>query len=184
MNKYCNYHRHSQYSNLSSPDSTLTINDYIQRAKELGHTSISVTEHGYCPMTSVLEAYPLCKQNNMKLLIGAEGYFVNDRFEKDRSNYHIVLMALNEKGRKQLNLAITEANMTGFYHKARLDRELISTLDKENFIVTTACVAGVGNDEDIVKFLYDKFGKNLFLEVQSHNHPTQIAYNKKNDLYK
>ena len=177
--KYCNYHRHSQYSNLSSPDSTLTINDYIQRAKELGHTSISVTEHGYCPMTSVLEAYPLCKQNNMKLLIGAEGYFVNDRFEKDRSNYHIVFMALNEKGRKQLNLAITEANMTGFYHKARLDRELISRLDKENFIVTTACVAGVGNDEDIVKFLYDKFGENLFLEVQSHNHPTQIAYNKK-----
>ena len=47
MNKYCNYHRHSQYSNLSSPDSTLTINDYIKRAKELGHTSISVTEHGY-----------------------------------------------------------------------------------------------------------------------------------------
>ena len=179
MNKYCNYHRHSQYSNLSSPDSTLTINDYIQRAKELGHTSISVTEHGYCPMTSVLEAYPLCKQNNMKLLIGAEGYFVNDRFEKDRSNYHIVLMALNERGRKQLNLAITEANMTGFYHKARLDRELIASLDKENFIVTTACVAGVGNDECIVKFLYDKFGENLFLEVQSHNHPTQIAYNKK-----
>lgn len=177
--KYCNYHRHSQYSNLSSPDSTLTINDYLKRAKELNHTSLSVVEHGYCPMTSILEAYSICKKNGMKLLIGAEAYFVNDRFEKDRSNYHIVLMALNEKGRKQLNLAISEANMTGFYHKARLDRELISKLDKENFIVTTACVAGVGNDEDIVCFLHEKFQENLFLEIQSHNHPTQIEYNKK-----
>ena len=177
--KYTNYHRHSQYSNLSSPDSTLTINDYLKRAKELNHTSLSVVEHGYCPMTSILEAYSICKKNDMKLLIGAEAYFVNDRFEKDRSNYHIVLMALNEKGRKQLNLAISEANMTGFYHKARLDREIISKLDKENFIITTACVAGVGNDEEIVEFLYKKFGKNMFLEIQSHNHPTQIEYNKK-----
>ena len=177
--KYCNYHRHSQYSNLSSPDSTLTINDYLKRAKELNHTSLSVVEHGYCPMTSILEAYSICKKNGMKLLIGAEAYFVNDRFEKDRSNYHIVLMALNEKGRKQLNLAISEANMTGFYHKARLDRELISKLDKENFIVTTACVAGVGNDEEIIQFLHKKFEENLFLEIQSHNHPTQIEYNKK-----
>ena len=115
----------------------------------------------------------------MKLLIGAEAYFVNNRFEKDRSNYHIVLMALNEKGRKQLNLVISEANVTGFYHKARLDRELISKLDKENFIVTTACVAGVGNDEEIIQFLHKKFEENLFLEIQSHNHPTQIEYNKK-----
>ena len=177
--RYTNYHRHSQYSNLSSPDSTLTINDYLKRAKELNHTSLSVVEHGYCPMTSILEAYSICKKNNMKLLIGAEAYFVNDRFEKDRSNYHIVLMALNEKGRKQLNLAISEANMTGFYHKARLDRELISKLDKENFIVTTACVAGVGNDEEIIQFLHKKFEENLFLEIQSHNHPTQVEYNKK-----
>ena len=177
--RYCNYHRHSQYSNLSSPDSTLTINDYLKRAKELNHTSLSVVEHGYCPMTSILEAYSICKNNNMKLLIGAEAYFVNNRFEKDRSNYHIVLMALNEKGRKQLNLVISEANMTGFYHKARLDRELISKLNKENFIITTACVAGVGNDEDIIRFLKDKFQENLFLEIQAHNHPTQIEYNKK-----
>ena len=177
--KYCNYHRHSQYSNLSSPDSTLTINDYLKRAKELNHTSLSVVEHGYCPMTSILEAYSICEKNNMKLLIGAEGYFVNDRFEKDRSNFHIVIMALNEKGRKQLNLAISEANMTGFYHKARLDREIILKLDEENFIITTACVAGVGNDEEIVEFLHKKFGKNMFLEIQSHNHPTQIEYNRK-----
>ena len=64
--KYCNYHHHSQYSNLSSPDSTLTINDYLKRAKELNHTSLSVVEHGYCPMTSVLEAYSICKKNNTK----------------------------------------------------------------------------------------------------------------------
>ena len=178
--KFCNYHRHSQLSNITTIDCTLKVKDYINRALELGHTSISTVEHGYHGgMTGILEAYSECKKNNLKLLIGAEGYFVKNRHEKDKSNYHIVIMALNHDGLKQLNLAISEANMSGYYYKARLDYEIISKLNPKNFIITTACVAGISNDEEIVIKLHEQFKDNLFLEVQSHNHPTQIKHNKK-----
>ena len=180
MNKYVNYHKHSMASNISSPDSTLTIDDYIRRAKELGHDCISTVEHSWHGgMTFILEAYEKCKQNNMKLLIGAEAYFVKNRHEKDKSNYHIVIMALNEKGRKELNLVLSEANITGYYYKARLDEELLLNLTPENFIITSACVAGIINNEELIIKIHDHFRDNFFLETQSHNHPTQIKINKK-----
>ena len=179
MKKYANYHRHSKYSNIATIDCTLTVHDYVRRALELGHTSISTVEHGYHGgMTSILEAYEVCQKNGLKLLVGAEAYFVEDRFEKDKTNYHIVIMALNHKGLKQLNLALSEANMTGYYYKARLDFDIISKLDPKNFIVTTACVAGVGINENILIRLRHHFGENFFLEVQSHNHHKQIEHNE------
>ena len=180
MNKYVNYHKHSMASNISSPDSTLTIDDYIRRAKELGHDCISTVEHSWHGgMTFILEAYEKCKQNNMKLLIGAEAYFVKNRHEKDKSNYHIVIMALNEKGRKELNLVLSEANITGYYYKARIDEELLLKLTPENFIITSACVAGIINNEEMIIKIHEHFRDNFFLETQSHNHPTQIKINKK-----
>ena len=180
MNKYVNYHKHSMASNISSPDSTLTIDDYIRRSKELGHDCISTVEHSWHGgMTFILEAYEKCKQNNMKLLIGAEAYFVKNRHEKDKSNYHIVIMALNEKGRKELNLVLSEANVTGYYYKARIDEELLLKLTPENFIITSACVAGIINNEEMIIKIHEHFRDNFFLETQSHNHPTQIKINKK-----
>ena len=177
--KYTNYHKHTQYSNITTVDTPLTAQKYIERIKELGHTSYSTVEHGYHGgMTGILEAYDLCKKNNLKLLIGAEGYFVKDRYEKNKSNYHIVLMCLNEDGRKELNFALSEANMNGYYYKPRIDYNLILNLTPQNFIITSACVAGLLNDEEIIKKLHNHFGENFFLEVQSHNHPTQIKYNK------
>ena len=177
--KYTNYHKHTQYSNITTVDTPLTAQKYIERIKELGHTSYSTVEHGYHGgMTGILEAYDLCKKNNLKLLIGAEGYFVKDRYKKNKSNYHIVLMCLNEDGRKELNFALSEANMNGYYYKPRIDYNLILNLTPQNFIITSACVAGLLNDEEIIKKLHNHFGENFFLEVQSHNHPTQIKYNK------
>ena len=67
-----------------------------------------------------------------------------DRFEKDRSNRHIIIIAKNNDGAMQLNDIMTEAHQTGFYYKPRIDKELLFSLNSKNFIITTACVAGFG----------------------------------------
>lgn len=177
--EFVNYHCHRQYSNAVTIDCAISHEDYIRRIKELGHETLTVIEHGYTGgMTSILEAYSLCKKNNIKMLIGAECYFVKDRKVSDDSNWHIVIIALNHSALKQLNLAISLANETGFYKKARLDYELISKLTPENFIVTSACIGGVANDTEIIEFLKNHFKENFYLEIQSHNHIAQINFNK------
>lgn len=72
-------------------------------------------------------------------MFGAEAYWVKDRFEKDRSNCHIYIGAKNENGRRAINDALSEANITGFYGQARLDIPLILGLPKDDVIVTSAC---------------------------------------------
>lgn len=176
---YVNYHRHSHFSNLSSPDSTLMPIDYINRALELGHDTVCVMEHGnHGSMTNILEMYKLANKHSLKLIIGAECYYVRDRKEKDKSNFHVVLIALNHDGLKELNKIVSQANTDGYYYKARIDDELILSLNPNNFIVTTACVAGIAKDYDIVKLFKSHFGDNFYLEVQSHNHIAQIEHNK------
>lgn len=177
--EFVNYHCHRQYSNAVTIDCAISHEDYIRRIKELGHETLTVIEHGYTGgMTSILEAYSLCKKNNIKMLIGAECYFVKDRKVSDDSNWHIVIIALNHSALRQLNLAISLANETGFYKKARLDYELISKLTPENFIVTSACIGGVANDTEIIELLKNHFKENFYLEIQSHNHIAQINFNK------
>jgi DNA polymerase III alpha subunit len=178
---YHNYHRHSHYSNISTPDVIVKPKDYIERMKELDHTTYFTTEHRYGG--NFLEAYDLCKQNNMKMVFGVEGYYVDNRFEKDKSNHHIILIGLNRQAFFDINKIVSEANKTGYYYKPRLDLELLLSVNPENLIVTTACVAGRLNGEDaeekFLKPVYNHFGKNLYLEVQSHSHIVQKDYNYK-----
>ena len=74
---------------------------------------------------------------------GTEAYFVKDRFAKDRSNKHIVIVAKNNDGVLQLNEIMSEAHSTGFYYRPRIDQELLFSLNPNNFVITTACIAGI-----------------------------------------
>ena len=114
-------------------------------------------------------------------MFGAEAYWVKDRFEKDRSNCHIYIGAKNENGRRAINDALSEANITGFYGQARLDIPLILGLPKDDVIVTSACLAGWRYDDAdaIWEEIAKHFGKNFFFEVQYHNTPSQIELNKR-----
>lgn len=114
-------------------------------------------------------------------MFGAEAYWVKDRFEKDRSNCHIYVGAKNENGRRAINDALSEANITGFYGQARLDIPLILGLPKNDVIITSACVAGWRYDDAdaIWEEIAKHFGKNFFFEVQYHNTPSQIELNKR-----
>lgn len=170
MTTYQNYHKHSYYSNLSTPDSVTSYEDYAKRAVELGHKILSSVEHGN--QGRYIECYELAKQYDLKFLFGTEAYFVKDRKEKDGTNAHLVLLARNENGRQWINEILSEANISGFYRHARIDRELLYSIPKNDIWVTSACVAGVWKYESYEELLcemHQYFGDNFFLEVQSHN---------------
>lgn len=155
--------------------------DYINRAKELSHTTYFTTEHGW--QGNIFEALTLCKENDLECIYGVEAYYVDDRFNKeDRKNSHIILIALTNKARREINNIISKANTEGFYYKPRIDRELLLSLTPTDTIITTACVVGRlfkdEYEEEFLKPIHNHFKDNLYLEVQSHNHISQINHNK------
>ena len=195
-----NYHKHTQGTNPRIADSVASNYDYFKRAVELGHGIISVMEHGW--QGRYIEGYELSRKcinktecdlcnsctdpkscdcyKHLVFVSGAEAYWVKDRKEKDRTNCHIYIGAMNETGRRAINSILSEANISGFYGTARLDEELILSLPSEDVIVTTACLAFWKYDdvEDFILKLNSHF-KYFFLEVQYHNTDTQKQLNKK-----
>lgn len=176
---YQNYHRHSHITNPRIADSAVTNEAYARRAVELGHTILSSCEHGFQGRYN--ETINLAKEYGLKPLVCAEAYWVKDRLEKDKSNCHIFIAAMNERGRRALNSVLSEANITGFYGQPRLDTELILSLPKDDVIVTTACVAywKYEDIEDVTAQFAEHFGNNFYLEVQYHNTESQIDLNKR-----
>lgn len=183
MVRYNNQHRHDFYSNIRSLDVVAKPIEYAERIKELdGEKGIFFsTNHGY--QGNIHEYYTLCQQYNLKLLCGVEAYYVDNRHEKDKSNYHIVIIGKGNEGYHEINRIMSKANEDGFYYKPRIDKELLLSLNPEYVMVETGCVAGrLRNDEgaeEWLKEMKDHFKDNLFIEVQSHNEPIQIEYNKK-----
>ena len=180
MITYINYHKHDELSNLYTTDSPVHLRDYCKRAKELGHTVFSTVEHGW--VGDVFEANKLAAEYGLKFIVGAEFYFVKDRKTDDRTNAHIIVMAMNENGREAINDIQSEANLSGFYYKPRVDLELLLSLPEEDVVVTTACIGGIwkyDDCEDIIAALHNKFKSNFYLEVQPHNNEKQAALNNR-----
>ena len=180
--RYNNYHKHTHYSNIRTLDCVSKPEDYIKRAVELGHTTYFTTEHGY--QGNIYEAYTLCQQYGLKCIYGVEAYYVDDMYDKSsRANYHIMLVAMTEKARKEINRIMSLANQEGFYYKPRIDLKCLLSLTPTDTIVTTACVAGrmfKGDDwkENFLVPISNHFKNNFYLEVQDHVEPTQANYNK------
>lgn len=181
--RYNNYHKHDMYGNIRSLDCVVKPIEYIERAKELdGDKAIFFsTNHGY--QGNIHEYYTLCKENGVKLIAGVETYYVSNRFEKDRSNYHLIIIAKNQEGYKAINRIMSEANLTGWYYKPRIDDELLFSLNPDDVIITTACIASRlrdidGSEEWIIK-MKEHFKDSFYLEVQNHNERNQIEYNKR-----
>lgn len=181
--RYNNYHKHTHYSNIRSLDCISKPEDYIKRAVELGHTTYFTTEHGF--QGNIYEAHTLCEQYNLRCIYGVEAYYVNDMHDKSsRSNYHLMLVAMTDNGRKEINKIMSLANTDGFYYKPRIDLKCLLSLTPTDVVVTTACVAspmfkGEDWEENFLKPVHNHFGKNFYLEVQNHNELVQIEHNKK-----
>lgn len=139
--RYNNYHKHTMYSNLRTLDCISKPIDYINRAKELGHTTYFTTEHGY--QGNIFEAHTLCNENGLKCIYGVEAYYVDDINDKSsRAMYHIILIAMTEKARQEINKIMSTANTDGYYYKPRIDLNMLLSLTPTDTIVTTACIAG------------------------------------------
>ena len=173
---YYNYHKHDHKGNIKSLDVIVKLEEYCKRAIELGHNAIFTTNHGM--QGDIFEATTLAKQYGLKLIVGAECYYVKDRHEKDRSNNHIIIIALNDSGVRQLNKILSIANEDGYYYKPRIDYELLMGLNPKDVVITTACVAGILPQKDLVLELNDKFKGHFFLEVQDHDADIQKKFNK------
>lgn len=185
-----NYHRHSHYSNIILPDSVVTNEDYAKRTVELGQSLLFSTEHG--TQGNYRECYDLAKKYNLRWRYAAEAYFVTDRLSQDRTNAHIILAAKTEKGMYDLNETLSEAMISGYYYRPRVDLDLLMSLDPKDVFITTACVAGVwayGWDKEnqrydwsepdrLVRILRDHFKDSFMLEVQYHDVGRQKVVNE------
>jgi len=181
--KYYNYHCHNMYGNPISMDVIVSMEDYCKRAKELGHDAFFTTCHGL--QGDIFQATTLAHQYDLKMIVGAELYYVPDRLSvdenghKDRSNRHIIIIALNHDGIRDLNRIISESFETGMYYKPRIDKELLFSLNPDNVVITTACVAGLWDDEELIVEMKKHFKNNMFLEVQDHNEEIQKKVNRR-----
>lgn len=174
-----NYHKHTCYSNIFIKDSAAFYEDYAKRAVELGHKVISSVEHGW--QGYYYECFELAQKYGLKFIFGSEAYWVKDRTENDRTNNHIILLAKNESGRRQINSILSEASETGYYYRPRIDLELLLSLNPKDVMITTACIAfwHYDDSEKIIEKLYQHFNESLYLEIQYHSTDSQIALNKK-----
>lgn len=144
----------------------------------------TTVEHGwagnYFKQYDDLEKFNKKNNTNIRWIYGCEAYWVKNRYEQDKSNCHIILLARNDNGRKAINKIVSIANKDGYYFRPRIDLELINQLPPNDVMITTACVAfwNKYNDIDfVVKYLAEKF-PHFYLEVQAHNTTTQKEINQ------
>lgn len=175
-------HVHSEYSEL---DGFSHPKEYLDRAKEIGLKAIAVTEHGNmcsCPYYDKLKKdYP-----GLKVIYGVELYECFDMSVQDQDNryFHLIALAKNEQGRIALNEIVTKSNFEGFYYKPRIDLNALKPY-AENLVILTACLASkIAREKDYKKCIdyineYKSIFPHFYLEMQSHRHEYQVAYNRK-----
>ena len=188
MAKFTHLHVHSEYSLL---DGLSKIDELISRTKELGMDSLALTDHGV--MHGIIKFYLKAKKAGIKPIIGMEAYVAaRSRFDKkpgiDANRYHLILLAKNEKGYKNLIKLSSLAHLEGFYYKPRIDMQLLKK-HSEGLICSTACLQGEIPDL-LRKRMYDKaeqrakqfleiFNKDFYIEIMRNNYPEQEQVNQK-----
>ncbi len=172
-NNFVNLHQHSDYS---IGDGYCTLDEIIARGKELGYNAVALTDHG--TTTGLYAFYHKCKQAGIKPILGMEGYFCPEPEMKSGDNAHILLLAKDINGLRNLYRLSTIAN-SQFYKKPRIG---LSDLRKyhEGLICTTACIAGLFNRyPDVVDEIAKLFGEDFYMEVQPHDFKEQKEYNER-----
>lgn len=173
---FTHLHVHTEYSLL---DGAARIRDLVARAAELGMKSLAITDHG--AMFGVIDFYRECLKNDIKPVIGCEVYtaarsMYDKDSDKDKRQGHLVLLAKNNEGYKNLIKIVSEGYTKGFYYKPRIDKSLLRQ-HSEGLIALSACLAGEiqqnllrGNYEGAkaeALELLDIFGEgNFYLELQ------------------
>ena len=190
-NKFVHLHVHTEYSLL---DGLTNIKKMLAHIKASGMDSIAVTDHG--SMYGIIEFYKEALKNEVKPIIGLEGYITNAKMEEkvEREkfhNYHLLLLAQTYEGYQNLMKLTSVAQLKGYYYKPRFDKETLTKYAK-GLICTSACANGEvaqflvdGNYKEAKKtaeWFVDLFGKNYFLEIQRHGYLESVKNIDSDDL--
>ena len=169
------YHCHSEYSLL---DSCTKYQDYVDLAVKNGSRALSISEHGK-PLNWT-EKWAACKKAGIRYIHSVEIYLTESLAERARDNYHTVLMARNMDGVRELNALISKScDKDHFYYTNRLSFDEFLGIS-DNIITTSACLASPLNKLPETHPRYMELARKYdFLEVQAHNHPEQIEFNKR-----
>ncbi len=193
MKDFVHLHLHTQYSLL---DGAIKIEDLVKKAKEFGYRAVGVSDHGN--LFGSYQFYKALKKEGIKPIIGMEAYFTTgSRFDRrtkgsednitDKYNHHLILIAKDDRGLKNLFKLSTLAYKEGFYYKPRIDYELLEKYG-EGLIALTACLKGVptyyasiNETEKAIEWVRkfkDIFGEDLYLELQANDLPEQAVANR------
>jgi DNA polymerase-3 subunit alpha len=181
---FAHLHVHTMYSLL---DGMCRINEVVSRAKDLGTTSLAITDHG--KMYGIVHFYKECIKQGIKPIIGCEVY-VNptDRMLKNSENkhdYHLVLLAKNNEGYKNLLKIVADSELNGFYYRPRTDLSVLRQYGK-GIIALSACIAGgvpnlmldgKYNEAKELALQYADIFDEFYLEIQPNNTPEQLKVN-------
>ena len=187
MSDFIHLHNHTHYS---FQDGACTVDGLINAAKKHNMKSVALTDHGV--MYGTAEFYNKANKEGIKPIIGMEAYIVNEgsRFDrgkvkmqttrkKSKHYNHLILLAKNKQGYKNLSKLSTLGHTEGFYYRPRIDLELLKKY-REGLICTTACAGGVvsthlvnGNYEkanEVAKHYKEIFDDDFYLEIQDHEY--------------
>lgn len=175
---FTHLHIHTEYSLL---DGMCRIPQLVSRAKELGMDSLAITDHGV--MYGAIQFYLAAKEAGVKPIIGCEVYVAQDsRFSRsasDKNNYHLILLAKNQTGYRNLIQLTTKAHLDGFYYKPRVDKALLQEYH-QGLVALSGCVAGevprlilegrLQEAKQAASWYKQAFG-DFYLEIQRHPIP-------------
>jgi len=182
---FTHLHVHSYYSLMDGLNSPAEL---VKAAKDAGQTALAITDHG--TLSSHREMQIACQEQGIKPILGVEAYISpTDRFDRSsktdksiQAYNHIILLAKNKKGLENINTLQELAWNEGFYHKPRIDREVLKEY-AEGIIVLSGCLNGLiskaierqefSEAKLILKDFKQTFGQDFYIEVQSHN-PKEI----------
>ncbi len=174
MSKFVHLHVHTEYSLL---DGLSNIKKLFAHVKENNMNAVAITDHGV--MYGAIEFYKEALKQEVKPIIGMEGYVTSTFETKIKDNFHITLLAKNEAGYKNLMKLTSIANMEGFYYRPRFTKEILKKYS-EGIICTSGCPAAeipkllIGNNFEEAKKLttwyQETFGEDFYIEVQRHNY--------------
>lgn len=186
--KFVHLHVHSEFSLL---DGANRIKDLPVRAKELGMDAMAITDHGV--MFGVIDFYKACKANGIKPIIGCEVYVAPRKLTDkdpmiDGKYNHLILLAKDNEGYKNLTKLVSIGFTDGFYYKPRIDKEVLEKYH-EGLICSSACLAGEipmyinnGDIEGAKKaalWYKNLFGDDYYLEIQNNGIKEQALVNQK-----
>ena len=187
MADFAHLHLHSEYSML---DGANRLRDVLARVKELGQPAVALTDHGN--MFGALQFYNMARKVGVRPILGIEAYVTQgshtDRDASRRSNNHLVLLARNEAGYRNLLKLTTRSFLDGFYYKPRIDKQLLRR-HAEGLICLSACLQGEVNEkilarredeaEAVAREMLETFGEgNFYLELQDHGIEAQRHANE------